>query len=39
MEQLTGKNCVRPLLVKSSSNIDLIITEEWLLENAIFLTI
>jgi len=39
MAQLTGKNCVRPLLVKSSSNIDLTITEEWLLENASFLTI
>ena len=37
--QLTGKNCVRPLLVKSSENIDLTITEEWLIENANFLTI
>jgi hypothetical protein len=39
MAQLTGKNCVRPLLVKSSSNIDLTITEEWLIENAKLLTI
>jgi len=39
MAQLTGKNCVRPLLVKSSENIDLTITEEWLIENAKFLTI
>ena len=37
--QLTGKNCVRPLLVKSSENIDLAITEEWLIENANFLII
>jgi hypothetical protein len=39
MAQLTGKKCVRPLLVKSESNIDLAITEEWLIENAKFLTI
>ena len=39
MAKLTGKNCVRPLLVKSSENIDLSITEEWLIENANFLTI
>ena len=39
MAQLTRKNCVRPLSVKSSLNIDLSITEEWLLENAKFLTI
>jgi hypothetical protein len=39
MAQLTGKKCVRPLLVKSESNIDLTITEEWLIENAKFLTI
>jgi len=39
MAQLTGKNCVRPLLVKPESNIDLTITEEWLIENAKFLTI
>ena len=39
MAQLTGKNCVRPLLVKSSENNDLSITEEWLIENAKFLTI
>jgi hypothetical protein len=39
LAQLTGKNCVRPLLVKSSENIDLTITEEWLIENAKFLTI
>jgi hypothetical protein len=39
MAQLTGKKCVRPLLVKSQSNIDLAITEEWLIENAKFLTI
>jgi len=38
MAKLTGKNCVRPLLVKSS-NIDLTITEELLIENAKFLTI
>ena len=39
MAQLTGKNCVRPLLVKSSENIDLTITEECLIENANFLTL
>jgi len=39
MAQLTGKKCVRPLLVKSESNIDFTITEEWLIENATFLTI
>jgi hypothetical protein len=39
LAQLTGKNCVRPLLVKSSENIDLTITEEWLIENVKFLTI
>lgn len=39
MAQLTGKKCVRPLLVKSESNIDFTITEEWLIENAKFLTI
>jgi len=39
MAQLTGKKCVRPLLVKSESNINLAITEEWLIENAKFLTI
>jgi hypothetical protein len=39
MAQLTGKKCVRPLLVKSESNSDLAITEEWLIENAKFLTI
>ena len=39
MAKLTGKNCVRPLLVKSSENIDLTITEEWLIENAKFLMI
>jgi hypothetical protein len=38
MAQLTGKKCVRPLLVKSE-NIDLAITEDWLIENAKFLTI
>jgi len=37
--QLTGKNCAKPLLVKSESNSDLTITEEWLIENAKFLTI
>jgi hypothetical protein len=39
MAKLTGKNCARPLLVKPESNIDLTITEEWLIENAKFLTI
>ncbi len=39
MAQLTGKKCVKPLLVKSESSIDLTITEEWLIENAKFLTI
>jgi hypothetical protein len=39
MAQLTGKNCAKPLLVKSESNSDLTITEEWLLQNAKFLTI
>jgi len=39
MAQLTGKNCAKPLLVKSETNIDLAITEEWLIENAKFLTI
>jgi hypothetical protein len=39
MAQLTGKKCVKPLLVKSESNSDLAITEEWLIENAKFLTI
>ena len=39
MAQLTGKNCARPLSVKSTPNIDLSITEELLLENAKFLTI
>jgi hypothetical protein len=39
MAQLTGKNCAKPLLVKSESNSDLTITEEWLIENAKFLTI
>jgi hypothetical protein len=39
MAKLTGKNCVRPLSVKSSENIDLSITEDWLIENAKFLTI
>jgi hypothetical protein len=39
MAQLTGKNCAKPLLVKSSENSDLTITEEWLIENAKFLTI
>jgi hypothetical protein len=38
MAQLTGKNCARPLIT-SSLNIDLRITEELLLENAMFLTI
>ena len=37
LAQLTGKNCVRPLSVKSSSYLP--ITEELLLENAKFLTI
>jgi hypothetical protein len=39
MAQLTGKNCAKPLLVKSETNVDLAITEEWLIENAKFLTI
>jgi hypothetical protein len=39
MAKLTGKNCAKPLLVKSSENSDLTITEEWLIENAKFLTI
>jgi hypothetical protein len=39
MAQLTGKNCAKQLLVKSETNIDLAITEEWLIENAKFLTI
>ena len=39
LAQLTGKNCAKTLLVKSSENSDLTITEEWLIENAKFLTI
>jgi len=39
MAKLTGKNCVRPLSVKSSENIDLSITEDWLIENVKFLKI
>jgi len=39
MAKLTGKNCAKPLLVKSSENSDMTITEEWLIENAKFLTI
>ena len=39
LAQLTGKKCVRPLSVKSTPNIDLSITEDFLLENAKFLTI
>ena len=39
LAQLTGKKCVRPLSVKSLSNIDLSISEELILENAKFLTI
>jgi hypothetical protein len=40
LAQLTGKNCVRPLSVKSSEQPNYLpITEELLLENAKFLTI
>ena len=39
LAQLTRKNCAKPLSVESSLNIDLSITEEWLIENAKFLTI
>jgi hypothetical protein len=39
MAKLTGKNCVRPLSVKSSENINLSITKDWLIENVKFLTI
>ena len=41
MAQLTGKNCARPLITTSVDQPppDLSITEEWLLENAKFLTI
>jgi hypothetical protein len=41
MAKLTGKNCARPLLTNEYSyeELDLSITEEWLLENAKFLTI
>ena len=39
LAQLTAKNCVRPLCIESSQKTDLSITEEWLLENAKFLTI
>ena len=39
MAELTGKNSVRSVHVISDLNIDLAITEEWLLENAKFLTI
>ena len=38
MAQLTGKNCARTLLT-TNEQLDLSITEEWLLENAKFLTI
>jgi hypothetical protein len=39
MAQLTGKNCARPLITSSDKLNDLAITEEWLIENAKFLTI
>jgi hypothetical protein len=39
MAQLTGKNCARPLITSSDKLNDLRITEEWLIENAKFLTI
>jgi hypothetical protein len=39
LAQLTAKNCVRPLCIESSQKTDLSITEEWLLENAKFLTL
>jgi hypothetical protein len=39
MAQLTGKNCARPLITSSDKLNDLTITEEWLIENAKFLTI
>ena len=39
LAQLTRKNCPRPLSVESSPNINLSITEDWLLENTKFLTI
>ena len=38
MAKLTGKKCARQLLT-STQQLDLLITEEWLLENAKFLTI
>jgi len=39
MAKLTGKNCAKPLITSSDKLNDLAITEEWLLENAKFLTI
>ena len=39
LAQLTSKNCVRPLCIEPFQKTDLSITEEWLLENAKFLTI
>jgi len=40
LAQLTGKKSARPLLsVESSQNINLSITEDWLLENSTFLTL
>ena len=39
LAQLTRKNCARPLSVETSPNINLSITENWLLENSKFLTI
>jgi hypothetical protein len=39
MAQLTGKNCAKPLITSSDKLNDLTITEEWLIENAKFLTI
>jgi hypothetical protein len=38
MAKLTGKNCARPLITSSDKLNDLVITEEWLIENAKFLT-
>ena len=39
LAQLTGKNCAKPLITSSDKLNDLTITEEWLIENAKFLTI
>ena len=39
LAQLTGKNCARPLVTSSTQQPNLSITEEWLIENAKFLSI